>query len=45
VNAIRRFVCALLGHASWPGTDPRLAITYHCPRCGRIADGGLSLNR
>jgi hypothetical protein len=45
MHAIRLLLCRLIGHCSMPGTDPRRALVYHCARCHRLVDGGMSITR
>lgn len=40
---MKRLICWLVGHRASRYTDPKYAITYHCTRCCRLADGGMAL--
>lgn len=36
------WLCRLFGHSKEAGTDPAMAIYFHCPRCKRLVPGNLS---
>jgi hypothetical protein len=42
---LRLFLCRIMGHQSYAGTDSRRALVYHCARCHRLIDGGMALAR
>lgn len=42
---LRRFVCALVGHAPPPGVTAAMSIRFHCDRCGQCVAGHLGRSR
>lgn len=42
MSTLRLWLCRLIGHTSYPGTEPSRCLVYHCPRCHRLINGGAS---
>lgn len=42
MKALRRFVCAVFGHAPARHVEPRVCLVFHCERCSRLVPGGLA---
>lgn len=42
---LRRFLCALFGHATLPGVRRDMSIWFECQRCRQVQRGGLGFRR
>lgn len=42
---LRRFVCRVFGHTTFPGTHRERCLYFHCPRCKSLVPGRYALPR
>lgn len=45
MRLLRLWICRIIGHRSYAGTNSRRALVFHCSRCHRLVDGGMALAR